>query len=154
MCIELMFKPSSFLYLFVSNLQLQLKSLAMVQETEPLLASFLHTNILAHPSLGKALSHLLASKMQSRTLLGTQLMRLIFDAYQDDSVSPEIKCGALLQKTLPQYQVPPTSHCWCRAYWKLAWQTWKQLRKGTLLVTNTHSASCISRASRPFSVRG
>ncbi|KAA6422529.1 MAG: serine acetyltransferase [Trebouxia sp. A1-2] len=54
-------------------------------ETEPLLASFLHTNILAHPSLGKALSHLLASKMQSRTLLGTQLMRLIFDAYQDDS---------------------------------------------------------------------
>lgn len=53
-------------------------------ETEPLLASFLHTNILAHQSLGKALSHLLASKMQSRTLLGTQLMRLIFDAYQDD----------------------------------------------------------------------
>ena len=61
----------------------------LLQETEPLLASFLHTNILAHPSLGKALSHLLASKMQSRTLLGTQLMRLIFDAYQDDPVSAE-----------------------------------------------------------------
>ena len=58
-----------------------------MQDTEPLLASFLHTNILAHPSLGKALSHLLASKMQSRTLLGTQLMRLIYDAYQDDPVS-------------------------------------------------------------------
>lgn len=95
------FKPC-FLYLFVSDLRLQLKSLALVQETEPLLASFLHTNILAHPSLGKALSHLLASKMQSRTLLGTQLMRLIFDAYQDDSVSPEIKCRALLLITLPQ----------------------------------------------------
>lgn len=53
-------------------------------ETEPLLASFLHTNVLAHQSLAKALSHLLASKMQSRTLLGTQLMRLIFDAYQED----------------------------------------------------------------------
>lgn len=58
-----------------------------MQDIEPLLASFLHTNILAHPSLGKALSHLLASKMQSRTLLGTQLMRLIYDAYQDDPVS-------------------------------------------------------------------
>ena len=57
-----------------------------MQDTEPLLASFLHTNVLAHPSLGKALSHLLASKMQSRTLLGTQLMRLIYDAYQDDPV--------------------------------------------------------------------
>ncbi len=136
------------------NLRMQLEILAMVQEAEPLLASFLHTNILAHPSLGKALSHLLASKMQSRTLLGTQLMRLIFDAYQDDSVSPEIKCRALLQITLPQYQLPPTRHCWCRAYWKLVWQTWKQLRKGTLLVTSTHSASCISRASRPFSARG
>ena len=58
----------------------------MMQETEPLLASFLHTNILAHQSLAKALSHLLASKMQSRTLLGTQLMRLIFDAYQEEPV--------------------------------------------------------------------
>lgn len=59
----------------------------VMQETEPLLASFLHTNILAHQSLAKALSHLLASKMQSRTLLGTQLMRLIFDAYQEEPVS-------------------------------------------------------------------
>ena len=61
--------------------------MCVMQETEPLLASFLHTNILAHQSLAKALSHLLASKMQSRTLLGTQLMRLIFDAYQEEPVS-------------------------------------------------------------------
>ena len=70
-----------FIVLFISQ------PLRMMQETEPLLASFLHTNVLAHQSLAKALSHLLASKMQSRTLLGTQLMRLIFDAYQEEPVS-------------------------------------------------------------------
>lgn len=69
-----------------SCLHFSIDSKLQLQENEPLLASFLHTSILAHPSLGKALSHLLASKMQSRTLLGTQLMRLIYDAYQDDPV--------------------------------------------------------------------
>lgn len=73
--------------IITSGLLFVSKSLCVMQETEPLLASFLHTNVLAHQSLAKALSHLLASKMQSRTLLGTQLMRLIFDAYQEEPVS-------------------------------------------------------------------
>lgn len=58
-----------------------------MQDSEPLLASALHTNILAHKTLGKAMAHLLALKMSSRTLLGTQLMRLINDAYADEPVS-------------------------------------------------------------------
>ena len=40
-----------------------------------------------HGSLAKAMAHLLANKMSSRTLLGTQLMRLITDAYHDEPVS-------------------------------------------------------------------
>jgi serine O-acetyltransferase len=57
---------------------------AQEADSEPLLASALHTNILAHKTLGKAMAHLLALKMSSRTLLGTQLMRLINDAYADE----------------------------------------------------------------------
>ena len=63
-----------------------------LQEREPLLASSLHTNILMHGSLAKAMAHLLANKMSSRTLLGTQLMRLITDAYHDEPVSCCTKC--------------------------------------------------------------
>ncbi|KAK9822174.1 hypothetical protein WJX81_005220 [Elliptochloris bilobata] len=51
---------------------------------EPALASFLHTSVLVHPSLAKAMSFMLANKLSSRTLLGTQLMRLISDAYRAD----------------------------------------------------------------------
>ena len=56
------------------------------QAAEPALASFLHTSVLAHPSLAKAMSFMLANKLSSRTLLGTQLMRLISDAYRADPV--------------------------------------------------------------------
>ena len=57
-----------------------------MQAAEPALASFLHTSVLAHPSLAKAMSFMLANKLSSRTLLGTQLMRLISDAYRADPV--------------------------------------------------------------------
>jgi hypothetical protein len=56
------------------------------QAAEPALASFLHTSVLVHPSLPKAMSFMLANKLSSRTLLGTQLMRLISDAYRADPV--------------------------------------------------------------------
>ena len=57
-----------------------------MQAREPVLASFLHQNIISHASLGKAMAVLLANKLSSRTLLGTQLMQLINDAYRDDPV--------------------------------------------------------------------
>ena len=60
--------------------------LHFAQAAEPALASFLHTSVLVHPSLTKAMSFMLANKLSSRTLLGTQLMRLISDAYRADPV--------------------------------------------------------------------
>ena len=57
-----------------------------MQAGEPATASFLHTIILAQPSLAKSMAHLLANKLQNRTLLGTQLMRIISAAYDDDPV--------------------------------------------------------------------
>ena len=59
----------------------------LLQEKEPSLASFLHTTILAHKSLSHSLAFMLANKLSSRTLLGTQLMHMIQDAYARDAVS-------------------------------------------------------------------
>ena len=64
----------------------ELKILSCLQAKEPVLASFLHQNIISHASLGKAMAVLLANKLSSRTLLGTQLMQLISDVYRDDPV--------------------------------------------------------------------
>ncbi|CAK0746395.1 hypothetical protein CVIRNUC_001689 [Coccomyxa viridis] len=63
---------------------------------EPVLASFLHQNIISHASLGKAMAVLLANKLSSRTLLGTQLMQLISDIYRDEPSILEA-CEADLQ---------------------------------------------------------
>lgn len=51
---------------------------------EPALASFLHTTVLVHSSLAKSVASLLANKLASRTLLGTQLASTIADAYAAD----------------------------------------------------------------------
>ena len=57
-----------------------------MQRLEPSLASFLHSNIMMHHSLEKSMAFLLANKLASRTLLATQLVRLISEAYQSDAV--------------------------------------------------------------------
>ena len=51
---------------------------------EPALASFLHTTVLVHASLAKSVAFLLANKLASRTLLGTQLASTIADAFAAD----------------------------------------------------------------------
>eukprot|EP01024_Parvocaulis_polyphysoides_P011271 TRINITY_DN13959_c0_g1_i1.p1 TRINITY_DN13959_c0_g1~~TRINITY_DN13959_c0_g1_i1.p1 ORF type:complete len:357 (-),score=56.06 TRINITY_DN13959_c0_g1_i1:1349-2419(-) len=51
---------------------------------EPALASFLHSTILSHNNIEKTLAFILANKLASETLLGTHVMRLIIDAYDDD----------------------------------------------------------------------
>ena len=61
-----------------------------------MLASFLHQNIISHASLGKAMAVLLANKLSSRTLLGTQLMQLISDIYRDEPVSLDIQLGCCI----------------------------------------------------------
>lgn len=51
-------------------------------EAEPVLASFLHMTIIMHSSLEKSMAFLLANKLASPTLLGTQLTRLFMEAYE------------------------------------------------------------------------
>ena len=53
-------------------------------EREPVLASYLYSTILAHSSLERALAFILANKLESKTLLGTQLMDLMHDAFTGD----------------------------------------------------------------------
>lgn len=52
--------------------------------SEPALASFLYSTILSHSSLERSVSFLLANKLSSPTLLGTQLMTLFEQAFQDE----------------------------------------------------------------------
>eukprot|EP01023_Acetabularia_acetabulum_P000132 TRINITY_DN10062_c0_g1_i1.p1 TRINITY_DN10062_c0_g1~~TRINITY_DN10062_c0_g1_i1.p1 ORF type:complete len:358 (+),score=48.50 TRINITY_DN10062_c0_g1_i1:96-1169(+) len=53
--------------------------------SEPALASFMHSTILSHNNIEKTLAFILANKLASETLLGTHLMRLIVDAYDDEA---------------------------------------------------------------------
>ncbi|GBG76766.1 hypothetical protein CBR_g22982 [Chara braunii] len=54
-------------------------------ESEPALASFLYSTILAHPSLERALAFHIANKLCSSTLLSTQLYTLIADTFMEDA---------------------------------------------------------------------
>lgn len=49
---------------------------------EPVLASFAHMTVIMHSSLQRSLAFILANKLQSSTLLGTQLTRLFVEAYE------------------------------------------------------------------------
>jgi len=51
---------------------------------EPVLASYLHMTVIMHATMEKSMAFLLANKLASTTLLGTQLARLIKEAYDDD----------------------------------------------------------------------
>lgn len=54
---------------------------------EPLLVSFLHSNILNHPSLESSLAFLLANRLQSPAMMiSTQLQSLVLDALQHSPV--------------------------------------------------------------------
>lgn len=55
-----------------------------VAAEEPVLASFAHMTVIMHSSLQRSLAFILANKLQSSTLLGTQLTRLFVEAYEDD----------------------------------------------------------------------
>ena len=55
-----------------------------VAAEEPVLASFFHMTVIMHSTLEKSLAFVLANKLASPTLLGTQLTRLILDAYEDE----------------------------------------------------------------------
>lgn len=52
--------------------------------SEPLIATKLGLAVAMHPSLEKSMAFLLANKLANETLLGTQLVHLFGDAYEDD----------------------------------------------------------------------
>ena len=81
-----------------------------LQDAEPALASFLYSSILGQPNLERSVSFLLANKLASSTMLGTQLMRLIQDAYEDDAVRQPSRRQMCRLQSLPGN----TSHT-CRA---------------------------------------
>jgi hypothetical protein len=64
-------------------------------EKEPVLASFLHMTVIMHASLEKSMAFLLANKLSSPTLLGTQLTRLFMEAYEVGAAGLRGVCGGL-----------------------------------------------------------
>jgi hypothetical protein len=54
-------------------------------ETEPALASYLFSTVLAHRSLEDALAFVLANKLRSNVLLDSQLLQLFAAAYRKDA---------------------------------------------------------------------
>jgi hypothetical protein len=80
-----------------------------LQDAEPALASFLYSSILGQPNLERSVSFLLANKLASSTMLGTQLMRLIQDAYEDDEVSACVSVPASPQCTRASTLLPTLS---------------------------------------------
>jgi serine O-acetyltransferase len=83
------------------HLQLPIKSgpdyvpFLCMQASEPALASYLYSTVLAHDSIEKTLAFLLANKLASLTMLPTQLMRLIQDVYEDDPDIVDAACADL-----------------------------------------------------------
>ena len=53
-------------------------------EKEPILSSFLYASILSHDCLERALGFVLANRLQSPTLLATQLMDIFCDIITND----------------------------------------------------------------------
>eukprot|EP00210_Caulerpa_lentillifera_P000710 g687.t1 len=66
---------------------------AIDAEAEVTLASFLHSSVLVHSSINKTMSFILANKLASPTLLGTHLMKLIQDAYDDQPLILDACCA-------------------------------------------------------------
>ncbi|KAL6011921.1 hypothetical protein ACLOJK_002387 [Asimina triloba] len=54
-------------------------------EKEPLLSSFLYASILSHDCMERALTFVLANRLQNPTLLATQLMDIFDDVMMHDS---------------------------------------------------------------------
>lgn len=69
-------------------------------EREPVLASFLHMTVIMHATLEKSMAFLLANKLASSTLLGTQLTRLFMEAYEVGGPNGGVVCRCVLQALL------------------------------------------------------
>ena len=93
------------------------------------------------------MAFVLANKLSSRTLLGTQLMRLISDAYADDKVSIMF----MLKAACGTWALTNPQHV-CRASLRHAQPTSRLSLSAMRPATNTYSVCCTSRAFRPSRV--
>ena len=59
-----------------------------MQAAEPALASYLHSSVINHNSLESSLAFILANKLSSPTLLATNLMQMMLQAYTANPVRP------------------------------------------------------------------
>ncbi len=80
-------------------------------EKEPVLASFLHMTVIMHTTLEKSMAFLLANKLASPTLLGTQLTRLFMEAYEVRQ-----SWGAVLLVANVKQGAWVGLACWCYTY--------------------------------------
>ncbi len=79
--------------------------------TEPALASFLYTTVIAHPGIESSLSYILASKLESPTMSALTLRDLIEDAFKHDpliaeSVIADLHAVVTRDPACPGYSVP------------------------------------------------
>lgn len=121
-------------------------------ETEPTLASYLYSTILAHRSLENALAFHLGNKLSNSTLLSSQLYNLIADVFMEDAyirecIRADIKAFRERDAACVSY-----SHCLlnfkgflaCQAH-RVAHRLWNQGRISLALAIQ-------SRVSEVFSV--
>ncbi|XP_057492526.1 serine acetyltransferase 4-like isoform X2 [Actinidia eriantha] len=75
-------------------------------EKEPILSSFLYASILSHDCLERALGFVLANRLQSPTLLATQLMDIFCDIIMDDQgIQRSIRLDVQGYHSLQAYRV-------------------------------------------------
>lgn len=97
--------------------------------------------VIMHSSLGRSLAFILANKLQSSTLLGTQLTRLFVEAYEVSAVpcahpAASVLAAGLLRRPL----------CCC-SHWLLV----QRFETMTRTAENSGSAACIRAFSGRFS---
>ena len=83
--------------------------------TEPMLASFMYSTVLAHGTIEESLAFILANKLECPVLPATQLMQLFHEAFTSD----ELRAG-FLADLLATYDRDPAckKYCTCLLYFK------------------------------------
>mmetsp|Transcript_1852 Transcript_1852/g.6077 ORF Transcript_1852/g.6077 Transcript_1852/m.6077 type:complete len:365 (+) Transcript_1852:55-1149(+) len=103
-------------YLEKDNLWLTIRDEVLADSrTEPMLASFMYSTVLAHGTIEESLAFILANKLECPVLPATQLMQLFHEAFTSD----ELRAG-FLADLLATYDRDPAckKYCTCLLYFK------------------------------------
>ncbi|KAK4268104.1 hypothetical protein QN277_024806 [Acacia crassicarpa] len=125
-------------------------------ESEPALASYLYSTILAHPSLERSLSFHLGNKLCSSTLLSTLLYDLFINAFASD---PSLRAAAVADLRAARERDPACvsySHCLLNYKGYLAVQAqrvsnrlWQQSRRPLALALQSRVADVFAVEIHP-----